>query len=178
MRNAIEAGVLFESALAHYEEPMPTELLERWVEALRSGKYGQVRERLRYEDSYCCLGVLCDVIEPQGWEEEDSDELAYRFVPRAMFGEDPEWVDVELPNQYRAMTRLDEDMLVLLMKANDGVFEFDTRSGSDFIVGRIPQVTFDEIASLLEQLQAVALCEVTTDEAKAAFIQSVVAEEE
>ena len=32
-----------------------------WVEALRSGGYKQGRKRLRYGDTYCCLGVLCDL---------------------------------------------------------------------------------------------------------------------
>lgn len=40
-----------------------------WVEALRSGEYQQVEGRLydRYRDGYCCLGVLCDVIDPHRW---------------------------------------------------------------------------------------------------------------
>ena len=32
-----------------------------WVKALRSGEYKQARGRLRSEDSYCCLGVACDL---------------------------------------------------------------------------------------------------------------------
>lgn len=40
----------------------------RWVEALRSGKYKQGRERLRSRcDEYCCFGVLCDIVDPAGW---------------------------------------------------------------------------------------------------------------
>lgn len=39
--------------------------LREWVRALRSGKYAQGRACLRGElegvDSYCCLGVACDV---------------------------------------------------------------------------------------------------------------------
>jgi len=34
---------------------------ERWVAALRSGKYKQTSGFLRTEDGYCCLGVLCDI---------------------------------------------------------------------------------------------------------------------
>jgi hypothetical protein len=32
-----------------------------WLEALRNGKYRQGRHRLRYDDEFCCLGVLCDL---------------------------------------------------------------------------------------------------------------------
>lgn len=32
-----------------------------WVEALRSDKYAQGKGKLRAGDSFCCLGVLCDL---------------------------------------------------------------------------------------------------------------------
>lgn len=38
------------------------EIKRRWVEALRSGEYSQGQNELRPSlDSYCCLGVLCDL---------------------------------------------------------------------------------------------------------------------
>jgi hypothetical protein len=37
------------------------ELKEKWLEALRSGQYEQGFGRLKLQDRYCCLGVLCDV---------------------------------------------------------------------------------------------------------------------
>lgn len=49
---------------------MDTELKQRWVEALRSDKYKQGRKRLRnpdYQDEFCCLGVLADLIDPEAW---------------------------------------------------------------------------------------------------------------
>lgn len=51
---------------------MDDELKRKWVEALRSGKYRQGRKQLRIrhpggDDSYCCLGVLCDLIAPDLW---------------------------------------------------------------------------------------------------------------
>lgn len=33
----------------------------KWIAALRSGAYKQGKGRLRRGDSYCCLGVLCEV---------------------------------------------------------------------------------------------------------------------
>lgn len=51
---------------------MKRELRDKWCEALRSGKYLQGRGALRVVtaegvDSYCCLGVLCDLVDPAGW---------------------------------------------------------------------------------------------------------------
>lgn len=46
---------------------MKKSVAKAWVAALRSGKYRQGKKRLRVagetrkQDSFCCLGVLCDV---------------------------------------------------------------------------------------------------------------------
>ena len=37
------------------------EIKALWLEALRSGEYTQGRFVLREQNSYCCLGVLCDL---------------------------------------------------------------------------------------------------------------------
>jgi len=34
---------------------------QKWIEALRSGEYSQAKFRLYDGQSYCCLGVLCDL---------------------------------------------------------------------------------------------------------------------
>lgn len=48
---------------------MNKEIKARWVEALRSGKYKQGKKCLRSEsDTYCCLGVLCDIKQKDIWE--------------------------------------------------------------------------------------------------------------
>lgn len=42
---------------------LPKEFATKWVEALRSGEYGQTREQLTdFHDNYCCLGVLCKIL--------------------------------------------------------------------------------------------------------------------
>ena len=44
------------------DTPKPNKrVIKRWVEALRSGKYKQGAGQLRTGDSFCCLGVLCDL---------------------------------------------------------------------------------------------------------------------
>lgn len=47
---------------------MDPKMKRRWIRALRSGKYKQGHDRLRTEDNrFCCLGVVCDIVNPDGW---------------------------------------------------------------------------------------------------------------
>jgi hypothetical protein len=49
---------------------MNPDIKAEWLAALRSGKYTQGRSRLRTQfdntESFCCLGVLCDVAAKDG----------------------------------------------------------------------------------------------------------------
>ena len=48
------------------------DLFDRWIDALNAGVYQQGRDRLRpTTDSYCCLGVACDLYDPTGWHKDD-----------------------------------------------------------------------------------------------------------
>ena len=44
---------------------MNQELKQKWIDALRSGKYkqgtGRLKQIINGESTFCCLGVLCDV---------------------------------------------------------------------------------------------------------------------
>jgi hypothetical protein len=40
-----------------------------WVNALRSGNYKATKNCLRDEKGFCCLGVLCDLTEPNNWAD-------------------------------------------------------------------------------------------------------------
>lgn len=42
---------------------MPKEMKQRWVDALRSGKYKQAQGALEKDGGYCCLGVLQMVVD-------------------------------------------------------------------------------------------------------------------
>lgn len=52
-------------------------MARKWVEALRSGDYQQARATLKSVDvridgrteSFCCLGVLCEIVEPDNWQD-------------------------------------------------------------------------------------------------------------
>jgi hypothetical protein len=52
---------------------MNKDLKEKWVAALRSGKYKQGKRNLRRGDYYCCLGILCDIIDPTQWRLFDEN---------------------------------------------------------------------------------------------------------
>ncbi len=56
---------------------MDSSLKQRWVRALRSGKYTQATGALRTEDGFCCLGVLCDVYDPENWTLAPHEELGH-----------------------------------------------------------------------------------------------------
>lgn len=65
---------------------MKEDIKKIWVDALRSGDYGQGDGRLYDGESYCCLGVLCDLhqkMTSQGiWthttDEDNVDWVVYR----------------------------------------------------------------------------------------------------
>lgn len=54
---------------------MNTEVKEKWISALRSGKYKQGIRSLRTEHGYCCLGVLCDL-----YSQEHNKEWRFQDV--------------------------------------------------------------------------------------------------
>ena len=69
------------------------ELKDKWLEALRSGEYSQTTETLKDENGFCCLGVLCDVIDPDGWKNISSeDQEDHKF--------DDSWLHIHGPAVY------------------------------------------------------------------------------
>jgi hypothetical protein len=64
---------------------MTQELKTKWLTALRSGEYKQGIGVLRSaeSDSYCCLGVLCDISELGTWHS-----LNYKFITKKGFMEE------------------------------------------------------------------------------------------
>ena len=60
---------------------MNPEVKQKWIGALRSGKYEQGSEKLRGHQGYCCLGVLCDLYSQEKnteWEFRGYDETDYK----------------------------------------------------------------------------------------------------
>ncbi len=47
---------------------MNLEWARKTVEALRSGRYKQTQKRLRTNEGFCCLGVMCDISQQGDWK--------------------------------------------------------------------------------------------------------------
>src|SRR5690242_16385148 len=72
---------------------MNQDIKKKWVDALKSGEYTQGQFVLRsFEDTYCCLGVLCDLYAKEtgkgNWQEgkdtylfDTEDERARNWIP-------------------------------------------------------------------------------------------------
>jgi len=79
---------------------MNPQIKQKWVYALRSGEYKQTQRRLRDEDGFCCLGVLCDLYGKENqleWESSRHNGNVYMFqdmvasLPLSVV----EWADLE-----------------------------------------------------------------------------------
>lgn len=64
---------------------MKKELKERWITALRSGNYKQSQGCLQDQYGWCCIGVLCNIVDGTKWGKPDEssetkvDQQPYDF---------------------------------------------------------------------------------------------------
>ena len=107
---------------------MNQEIKARWVAALRSGEYPQAINRLRFEDGYCCLGVLCELavadgvisnlgmgedggflygINPEGQMAGGEPETSTTVLPKAVI----EWAGIERIDSGSPMVTADESWI-------------------------------------------------------------------
>lgn len=106
---------------------MDAEIKAKWVKALRSGKYKQGRSALRSAtDEFCCLGVLCNVVAPNEWNEAALNGIAFTHGKHRAGS-------VPMP-EYTSPIGIEHDQVSKLWKLND----FDGRN-------------FREIADYIEQ---------------------------
>lgn len=97
----------------------------KWIKALRSGKYSQTKNSLEDSDGFCCLGVACKVLIPK-----------YK-----LFIDDYGFIQGEIPeNQGNSP--------VWLNKINDNFSIITSKSLVDLNDNK--NFTFDEIADVLE----------------------------
>lgn len=84
---------------------MNKDIKEKWLQALRGGKYSQGKGFLRNkDDKYCCLGVLCDLYSKEKgvkWNLEDDFPRFFFlsstiFLPQAVI----DWSELETRNPY------------------------------------------------------------------------------
>lgn len=90
---------------------MDPQLKAQWLEALRSGKYVQTTGQLHNAKGFCCLGVLCNVVDPNAWD--DGDEWVYGE------GENTTRDMVELPAGFKMRAKLSGSFEHKLVQMND-----------------------------------------------------------
>lgn len=104
---------------------MNPEAKAKWIEALRSGKYKQGRGALRNGDTFCCLGVLCDISGVAKWDVTRYDGELY--MP---------------PKSVREWAGLDGYPVYLDGPTGDDVSHLNDQMG----------LSFEEIADLIEKI--------------------------
>jgi hypothetical protein len=72
---------------------LPADIKEKWLEALRSGRYQQGTKELRsLTNRFCCLGVLVDILMPENWKigenryyiQESETSTALAVLPKSI----------------------------------------------------------------------------------------------
>lgn len=96
-------------------------LKNRWVTALKSGTYQQGMDVLRTpDDKYCCLGVLCDIIDPDGWSKDEDVEWMHQN------GAEPNGHgDTTLSEWTQNETGISGEQVLMLTRLNDSLTDFD-----------------------------------------------------
>jgi hypothetical protein len=78
---------------------MNPQIKQKWVDALRSGKYQQTQNRLHDENGFCCLGVLCDLYRKENQLEWEPSIYTNAYMFQNMVAALPlsviEWSGVE-----------------------------------------------------------------------------------
>ena len=82
----------------------------RWANALNSGDYMQTRNTLRDGDSFCCLGVLCDISGVGEWHQDTVEtESDLYSLQKWAFGCDSLNPP---PSVWRWLTGIDKQLLI------------------------------------------------------------------
>lgn len=117
---------------------MIKEIKERWVEALRSGKYPQGGGYLLKDGKYCCLGVLCELAVEDNIISKDI-EKSIDLDEITLFGDDLEWRSAFLPKKVANWS--------CLFETN---FNYNG-TNKDLVTLNDDGVTFTTIADLIEK---------------------------
>lgn len=65
------------------KSPAKIARVKKWLKALRSGKYNRTTGLLRRTHKnadvvgHCCLGVLCDIVDPNGWYKNGAHKFSF-----------------------------------------------------------------------------------------------------
>jgi hypothetical protein len=102
---------------------LPRRFAEKWLEALRSGKYNQAKETLydKQSNSYCCLGLACRLEYPLRFLE--SREGYAETICKSDDGHGLKLNLHKIPKELRGRAR-DNDLVGELTGLNDDGFSF------------------------------------------------------
>lgn len=115
---------------------MTPELKTRWLAALRSGEYSQVRGTLKNRDGYCCLGVLCEIAGNNLEEFITIESNKITLTDHEADAEEAETSSDELIIRVKHKLGIPESIVEAAMGKNDALGEYET--------------TFPQIADWLE----------------------------
>lgn len=111
---------------------MKKEWADKWVEALRSGRYKQSMRELRNVRGYCCLGVLCEISGLGEWRENNVNNYLHAFdflnATTILPEQVQELVEMKNPNgeimdSANTNTRYDENVCLATMNDRGSSFE-------------------------------------------------------
>lgn len=116
---------------------MNKELVDKWVAALRSGEYKQTESVLFDGTGYCCLGVLCKVVQDPIFHE---DKKRYQ------------WFDATavVPVQIKEMVGLNSNVGEYTPPNNSSSNNSLRMSESLVHLNDRKRLTFNEIADIIE----------------------------
>jgi len=89
-----------------------------WLAALTSGTYRKAKDSLKHHGRFCCLGVLCDLFDPNGW---DIDQPYLSPTTRKLY----HGRDTTPPEEVVEWAGLSDLALPRLMNANDETAGWD-----------------------------------------------------
>ena len=131
------------------EQKMNTQIKQKWIDALRSGKYEQGSEKLRSVTGYCCLGVLCDLYSQEHnvkWEFRGNEETNLQPMDYWYFDEQSEF----LPYSVMDWAKLKTHNPTVRVHCEDSDDE-DTRYYTDEIANvNDSGYDFSQIANIIE----------------------------
>ena len=113
---------------------MNERIKQKWIKRLRSDKYEQGEGKLKSNDKYCCLGVLCEIAVEEGiaeWREYNNKNYIISSI-------DTNISDTSLTRQLRGWAGIEVDDGLMLIAHNDKTFDLE------------PGFSFNEIAQLIE----------------------------
>lgn len=80
LENGKQYAPLFDG---NVQDPEIQTRIRTWIAALRDGKYQQASGTLKtHDDRFCCLGVLCDLVDPTAWDNEVSPIWIWKDQPQ------------------------------------------------------------------------------------------------